>query len=122
VTKWLATGCTEGAAGGSCGLVKRATSANDSMAEGERLCPRGCSGCCDTVGGRGWVEGVDWGRAALLKVGESGSHSGETGDEERAEAFAAEREAKVPLGCGGRLKVERDRGARGVIEAMSSRW
>jgi hypothetical protein len=46
----------------------------------------------------------------MERGGESGSHAGATGDEERA---------KKPLGCGGRLKVERGRGARGVFEAMS---
>jgi hypothetical protein len=49
----------------------------------------------------------------MEREGESGSHAGDTGDEERA---------KKPLGCGGRLKVERGRGARGGLEAMSSGW
>jgi hypothetical protein len=49
----------------------------------------------------------------MERGGESGSHAGETGDEERA---------KRPLGCDGRLKVERDRGARGVCEAISCGW
>lgn len=62
---------------------------------------------------------MDWAKAGFLKVGsigprgESGSNSGETGDEERV---------KVPIGSGGGLKVERDRGARGVIEAMCCSW
>jgi hypothetical protein len=59
VTKLSAEGCTDGAAGGSCGLVERATSARASIVEGERLCPRGFSDGCGAVGRGTRVEGAD---------------------------------------------------------------
>lgn len=45
--------------------------------------------------------------------GESGSHSGDSGEAGRAEES---------IGRGRGLKVERDRGAIGMVESMSSRW